>query len=38
MREEYGFFGNPIQLWLIEKHIAHKHGKKPNNLIDQKDS
>jgi GTP-binding protein len=30
MREEYGFFGNPIQLWLIEKHVAHKHGNRPN--------
>ena len=29
MREEFDFFGNPIQLWFIEKHIAHKHGSRP---------
>ncbi len=29
MREEFGFFGNPIQLWFIEKHVAHRHGSKP---------
>jgi len=26
MREDYDFFGNPIQLWFIEKHVSHKHG------------
>ncbi len=34
MREEFGFFGNPIQFWLIEKHIAHKHGEKPTKTIE----
>jgi GTP-binding protein len=29
LREEFGFFGNPIQLWFIEKHEAHRHGEKP---------
>ena len=35
MREEFDFFGNPIQLWFIEKHVAHKHGEKPKPKIDQ---
>ena len=29
LREKYGFIGTPIQLWFIEKHIAHKHGVSP---------
>ena len=29
LREAYGFNGTPIQLWFIEKHVAHKHGKSP---------
>ena len=29
MREAYGFQGTPVQLWFIEKHIAHKHGASP---------
>jgi GTP-binding protein len=29
LREAYGFQGTPIQLWFIEKHIAHKHGLSP---------
>ena len=29
LREAYGFAGTPIQLWFIEKHQAHKHGKSP---------
>ncbi len=29
MRDEFDFFGNPIQLWFIEKHVAHKHGDRP---------
>lgn len=29
MRTEYGYGGTPIQLWFIEKHITHKHGKSP---------
>ncbi len=28
IREQFGFFGNPIQLWFIEKHEAHPAGKK----------
>lgn len=35
MREEFGFFGNPIQFWLIEKHVAHKHGEKPTKTIER---
>lgn len=29
LREVYGFAGTPVQLWFIEKHIAHKHGDSP---------
>ncbi len=29
LREAYGFAGTPVQLWFIEKHQAHKHGKSP---------
>jgi GTP-binding protein len=29
MREEYDYIGTPVQLWLIEKHVAHKHGQSP---------
>ncbi len=31
LRDTYRFFGNPVQLWFIEKHVAHKHGVKPTN-------
>lgn len=27
-RETYDYTGSPIQLWFIEKHVAHKHGVK----------
>jgi GTP-binding protein len=29
LRDKYGYTGTPIQLWFIEKHIAHKHGVSP---------
>lgn len=29
LRERYGFEGTPVQLWFIEKHVAHKHGESP---------
>jgi GTP-binding protein len=29
LREVYGYEGTPIQLWFIEKHLTHKHGKSP---------
>lgn len=29
LREVYGYEGTPIQLWFIEKHVAHKHGLSP---------
>ncbi|HET6924212.1 MAG TPA: ribosome biogenesis GTPase Der [Candidatus Saccharimonadales bacterium] len=29
LREAYGFEGTPVQLWFIEKHIAHRHGDSP---------
>lgn len=35
LRERYGFEGTPIQLWFIEKHVAHKHGESPTRQSDQ---
>jgi len=29
LRYKYDFTGTPIQLWFIEKHVAHKHGQSP---------
>lgn len=29
LRKSYGYEGTPIQLWFIEKHVSHKHGKSP---------
>ncbi len=29
LREEYGYEGNPVQFWFLEKHVTHKHGKSP---------
>ena len=29
LRETFGFEGTPVQLWFIEKHVAHKHGESP---------
>ncbi len=29
LRYVYDFSGTPIQLWFIEKHVAHKHGRSP---------
>lgn len=29
LRKVYGFEGTPVQLWFIEKHVAHKHGASP---------
>ncbi len=29
LREAYGFTGTALQLWFIEKHAAHRHGKSP---------
>ena len=29
LREEYGYEGTPVQIWFIEKHETHKHGKSP---------
>jgi len=29
LREAYGYEGTPIQLWFIEKHVAHRHGDSP---------
>lgn len=33
MRKSYGYEGTPIQLWFIEKHATHKHGKSPTKEI-----
>ncbi len=29
LRETYGYVGTAVQLWFIEKHVAHKHGNSP---------
>jgi GTP-binding protein len=29
MRKSFGFEGTPVELWFIEKHVAHKHGVSP---------
>ena len=29
LREQFGYEGTPVQLWFIEKHVAHKHGDSP---------
>ncbi|HYH36072.1 MAG TPA: ribosome biogenesis GTPase Der [Candidatus Saccharimonadales bacterium] len=29
LRKSYGYEGTPVQLWFIEKHVTHKHGKSP---------
>ncbi len=36
LRERYGYSGTPVQLWLIEKHITHKHGVSPTRLKEQR--
>jgi GTP-binding protein len=38
LREEFGYFGNPIQLWFIEKHQAHKNGERPVATTEGADS
>jgi GTP-binding protein len=30
LREAYGYGGTAVQLWFIEKHLAHKHGVSPS--------
>jgi GTPase len=35
LREAYGYTGTPIQLWFIEKHQTHKHGKSPSFAKDK---
>ena len=32
LRSEFGFEGNPIELWFIEKHVAHKYRQRPKKL------
>ncbi len=29
LRKAYGYEGTPIQLWFIDKNVAHKHGQSP---------
>lgn len=29
LRLKYGFEGTPIRFWFFEKHVTHKHGKRP---------
>lgn len=38
MREDYDFFGNPIQFWFIEKHLTHKHGVMPKKVVAKEES
>ena len=33
IRERYDYAGSPIQLWFIEKHVAHKAGERPNRTL-----
>ena len=33
-RQSYDFIGTPIELWLIEKHEAHRHGHSPTKISD----
>lgn len=33
MRQSFGFNGSPLQLWFIEKHVAHKHGDSPTKGV-----
>lgn len=33
LREVYDYTGTPVQLWFIEKHIAHKHGISPTKIV-----
>lgn len=35
LRKTYGYEGTPIQLWFIEKHVAHKHGASPTRDKDK---
>lgn len=35
LREVYGFAGTPVQLWFIEKHVAHRHGDSPTKAKEQ---
>ncbi len=29
LRLKYGFEGTPVRFWFFEKHVTHKHGRKP---------
>ncbi len=29
LRKSFGYEGSPVQLWFLEKHVAHKHGVSP---------
>lgn len=33
LRETYGYSGTAVQLWFIEKHVAHKHGNSPTKPV-----
>jgi len=33
LRSRYNFEGSALQLWFIEKHVAHKHGVSPTRLV-----
>ncbi len=33
LRDKFGYQGTPVQLWFIEKHVAHKHGQSPTKEL-----
>ncbi len=33
LRKAFGYEGTPVQLWFIEKHVAHKHGVSPTKEV-----
>lgn len=35
LREQYGYAGTSVQLWFIEKHLTHKHGKSPTKIKEE---
>ncbi len=33
LRQSFNFEGSPLQIWFIEKHVTHKHGKSPTKEL-----
>lgn len=36
LREKWDYAGTPVQLWFIEKHVAHRHGESPTKATASK--